>query len=137
MESRVDVPRKSNKRKNRWSDREDRYISTHRRDGYILISEGLSVFGRHRSPDAVKMHAKRALSLNLSKYPASGVRKCIECGRWETRPETQAGRAGFCIACWQRRKAEAYAEATDELRARREYDQQKKFRKTLNKKGHL
>ena len=51
------------------------------RDGYILISEGLSVFGRHRSPDAVKMHAKRALSLNLSKYPASGVRKCIECGK--------------------------------------------------------
>ena len=137
MESLVDVPRKSNKRKTRWSDREDRFISTHRRDGYILISEGLAAFGRERSPEAVKMHALRALGLKLAKYPASGVRKCIECGRWEARPETQAGRAGFCLACWQRRKTEAYAEATDELRASREYNQQKKFRKTLKKKGQL
>lgn len=137
MESRVDVPRKRNKRKTRWSDREDRFISTHRRDGYILISEGLAAFGRARSPEAVKMHAKRALGLKLAKYPASGVRKCIGCGKWEARPETQAGRAGFCIACWNRRKAEAFAEATDELRARREYDQQKKHRKTLRKRGEI
>lgn len=83
------------------------------------------------------MHAKRALGLRLAKYPASGVRKCIGCGKWEARPETQAGRAGFCIACWNRRKAEAFAEATDELRARREYDQQKKHRKTLKKRGEI
>ena len=137
MESPSNVPRLRYIRRTRWSDREERYISNHRRDGYLLISEGLSAWGCYRSPAAVKAHALRAMGLKLKRFPESGVRKCIECGRWEARPETQAGRAGFCLTCWQKRMTQAYAEATDELRARREYDQQKKFRKTLKKKGQL
>lgn len=123
-------------RKKRWSDSENRFISAHRADGYVLISEGLRALGYERSPDAVKKHAERALGIHLKLAPDGGARKCIECGRWDARPNTDAGRAGFCQACWERRKAQAYAEATDELRAKREYAREKKRRRDMLKKNN-
>ena len=137
MESNV-VPRQRNiRRSDAWSDREDRFISTHRKDGYVLIAEGLRAYGHDRSPNAVKAHARRALGLRLPKWPESGMRKCIACGRWDARPNTQAGRAGFCPTCWARRKADAYAESLGELDAIREYHRWRKYKRThLNgKKG--
>lgn len=122
------VHRKQNIRKKRWSDRENRFISTHRLDGYLLISEGLRGIGSERAPEAVRMHALRSLGIRLSKYPASGMRKCVSCGRWDARPNTEAGRAGFCQACWERRKAEAVREGRDEDSARREYQRVKRAR---------
>lgn len=119
----------------RWTDREDRYISTHRMDGYVLIAEGLSAIGPGRTPDAVRMHAWRKLRIALAKYPAGGMRKCIVCGRWYARPNTRAGKSGFCPSCWERRKAEAYEEATDELDSIRAYHRARKYRRTHGVKG--
>lgn len=120
--------------KKRWSDRENRYISAHRADGYELISEGLAAFGCERSPDAVKKHALRSLGIKLRRDPEHGMRKCIECGRWDARPSTRSGRAGFCPACWEKRKSAAYAEATDEMMAGKLYEREKKRRKDFIKK---
>lgn len=119
----------------RWTDREDRYISTHRMDGYVLIAEGLSAIGARRTPDAVRMHAWRKLGIALAKYPAGGMRKCIVCGRWYARPNTRSGKSGFCPSCWERRKAEAYDEATDELESIRAYQRAKKYRRTHGRNG--
>ena len=120
--------------KKRWSDRENRYISAHRADGYELISEGLAAFGCERTPDAVKKHALRSLGIKQRRDPEHGMRKCIECGRWDARPSTKAGRAGFCPACWEKRKSAAYAEATDEMMAGKLYEREKKRRKDFIKK---
>ncbi len=120
--------------KKRWSDRENRYISAHRADGYELISEGLAAFGCERTPDAVKKHALRSLGIKLRRDPERGMRKCIECGRWDARPSTRSGRAGFCPACWEKRKSAAYAEATDEMMAGKLYEREKKRRKDFIKK---
>lgn len=115
--------------KKRWSDAEDRFISSHRTDGYLLIAEGLEAQGRHRSPESVRLHARRDLGIRLGRYPDSGMRKCVDCGRWDARPGTQAGNAGFCPTCWTRRKTRAYLEGREEQDARREYEREKKRRR--------
>lgn len=123
-----------NIRKKPWSDREDRFISTHRRDGCILIAEGLKALGSERSCQAVRMHAKRRLGLKLGMYPDNGMRKCVVCGRWDARPNTHAGKAGYCPTCWKKRKAEAYAESVSELEAEKEYRRWVKHQKDLRKR---
>lgn len=132
MESSEDVPRE---RYRPWTDSEARFVSTHREDGYLLISEGLAGRGRRRSPGAVKVFALRRLGISLSKYPSSGMRKCVSCGQWDARPNTQAGRAGFCPTCWKRRKAAAMREGAAEHAADAEYDREKKARRARKKKG--
>lgn len=109
-------------------------IRQHREDGYLMISELMRGRGLDRSPEAVKVHARKHMGLRLSKYPKSGLRPCIECGRFAARPSTQAGRSGFCPSCWDKRKTEAYAEGTEEMRAKRSYDNERKYRKTLKRK---
>lgn len=125
MESPSLVPRKRDKF-TFWRDSEDRYISAHRMDGYLLIAEGLKSRGYNRTPEAVKKRASRALGIKLTKYPANGLRECIECGQWAARPNTVAGRAGFCPTCWTRRKTEALREGRAERRAIAEYEREKK-----------
>lgn len=120
--------------KKRWSDEEERVVRQHREDGYLMISEIMRGRGLDRSPEAVKMHAYKRMGLKLSKYPTGGLKPCIQCGRFAARPSTQAGRAGFCPSCWDKRKTEAYAEGTEELRAKRAYDNERKLRKTIKRK---
>ena len=95
-------------------------------DGYLLIAEGLKGRGYSRTPEAVKKRASRALGIKLTKYPKNGLRECIECGQWASRPNTVAGRAGFCPTCWTRRKTEALREGLAERRAIAEYEREKK-----------
>lgn len=109
----------------RWSDTERRFISTHRKDGYVLISEGLRGFGRDRTPDAVRMYALRRMGLTLAKWPEDGMRKCVQCGNWYARPNTTAGREGYCPTCWKRRQTEALREGRAERAANLEYDSTK------------
>lgn len=116
------------RRSDRWTDREDRYICAHRDDGYLLISEGLGAMGSERTPAAVKAHARRRLRIRLRRFPASGMRKCVVCGRWEARPSTPEGREGYCPSCWRRRLTEALSEGREELAARREYATTRKRR---------
>lgn len=123
------VKRARNKSTYFWRDAEDRYISQHRTDGYVLISEGLKGMGYYRSPEAVRMHAYRCLKFPLSKYPEHGVRKCAECGCYDARPGTVAGRAGFCPTCWTKRKAQAMREGRSERAAESEYQREKKKRR--------
>lgn len=119
------VPRKRDK-SFFWRDAEDRYISAHRMDGYLLISEGLKGRGYYRTPEAVKKHAGR-IGIKLARYPENGLRECIECGQWAARPNTVAGRAGFCPTCWTRRKTDALREGRAEKRAAMEYEREKKL----------
>lgn len=112
----------------RWRDTEDRFIKAHRADGCFLLSEGLKGRGYDRTPEAIKKHARRQLGMTLSMYPVNGYRKCVRCGRWDARPNTQAGRAGFCLACWNRRKSEAIREGRDEKITNAEYQRLKKSR---------
>lgn len=123
------VKRARNKSTYFWRDAEDRYISQHRTDGYVLISEGLKGMGYYRSPEAVRMHAYRCLKFPLSKYPEHGVHKCVECGCYDARPGTVAGRAGFCPTCWTKRKAQAMREGRSEHAAESEYQREKKKRR--------
>lgn len=132
MDSRSVIPR-TRDNSYFWRDSEDRYISTHRKDGCILIAEGLEGRGYHRTPEAIKKRAKRHLKINIPMYPENGMRKCICCGRWDARDNTQGGRAGFCPACWARRKAEAMREGRDERRAESEYQREKKRRRSERK----
>ena len=78
---------------------------------------------------AVRMHAYRCLKFPLSKYPEHGVRKCVECGCYDARPGTVAGRAGFCPTCWTKRKAQAMREGRSERAAESEYQREKKKRR--------
>lgn len=117
-----------------WRTCEDRYIVTHRLDGYLLIAESMKGRGYNRTPEAIKKRAQRVLGINLSKYPVSGMRKCIVCGQWEVRPNSHAGRAGFCPACWRRRQAEAIREGTAERAAEAEYQKVKKRRRDERKR---
>lgn len=122
--------RRLNKRSDCWTDRENRYVSTHRTDGYELVSEGLRALGCDRTPQAVKAHARRDLKIPLRRWPDDGRRRCVLCGRWYARPNTAAGRAGFCPTCWELRKTDAYREANSELAARRAYQRERKFKRT-------
>lgn len=133
MESHVKDPSKRVICKKRWSDEEERVVSQHRMDGYVMISELMRGRGMDRTPEAVKVHARKAMGLRLAKYPEGDLRPCVECGRFAARPNTHAGRAGFCPSCWERRKTKAYAEGTEELRAAREYACEKKRRKDLKR----
>lgn len=112
-----------------WRSDEDRYIRTHRLDGYLLISESMKGRGWNRSPEAIKKHAKRVLGINLSKYPHTGMQRCVSCEKWEVRPNSRAGQMGLCPACWRRRQAEAIREGMDEKRAETEYQREKKRRR--------
>lgn len=112
-----------------WRSDEDRYIRTHRLDGYLLISESMKGRGWNRSPEAIKKHAKRVLGINLSKYPHTGMQRCVSCGKWEVRPNSRAGQMGLCPACWRRRQAEAIREGMDEKRAETDYQREKKRRR--------
>lgn len=116
-------------RSDRWTDAEDRFVKAHRLDGYLLISEGLAGRGYDRTPDAVRYRAYRKWGVRLAKYPVGGMRKCVACGRWEARPNTVPGRAGYCEACWKRRKAQAMREGADERDAENEYQREKKARR--------
>lgn len=109
-----------------WREAENRFISAHRDDGYLLISEGLRGRGYLRTPDAVRVHAERALGIHLSKYPASGLKPCIQCQRYYARPNTVGGRAGFCPTCWRKRQAQAFREGRAEHQAESEYQREKK-----------
>lgn len=117
-----------------WKDAEDRYISAHRADGYVLISEGLKGRGFDRTPDAVRVRARRKLGVNLKRYPED-MEPCVCCGKWYARPGTRAGRAGFCPSCWNRRKAAAIREGREEAATEREYQREKKRRRDARKKG--
>ena len=117
-----------------WRTCEDRYIVTHRLDGYLLIAESMKGRGYARSPEAIKKRAQRVLGINLSKYPASGMRKCVACGQWEVRPNSHAGRMGFCPACWRKRQAEAIREGAAERAAEAEYQKEKKRRRDERKR---
>lgn len=132
MNARGVVPRK--KDNYFWRTCEDRYIVTHRLDGYLLIAESMKGRGYHRSPEAIKKRAQRVLGINLSKYPATGMRKCIVCGQWEVRPNSHAGRAGFCPTCWRKRQAEAIREGAMERAAEAEYQKEKKRRRDERKR---
>lgn len=118
----------------RWTDAERRFISAHRSDGYVLISEGLSGFGYDRSPMAVRLFARRCMGLNLRKWPANGMEKCVCCGRWYARPDTNAGREGYCPTCWRKRQTEAMREGSAERAALRDYDRVKHDRKRRKEK---
>ena len=133
VESGVVVPRK---RDNSyfWRSDEDRYIRTHRMDGYLLLSEMMTGRGWPRSPESIKKHAKRKLGINLSKYPESGMHRGISCGKWDVRPNSHAGRMGLCPACWRRRQAEAIREGMDEKKAEAEYQREKKRRRDARKR---
>ena len=119
------------KRSDHWTDDEDRFIKSHRLDGYLLIAEGMAGRGYDRTPDAVRFRAYRKWGIRLAKYPVGGMRKCVSCGRWDARPNTASGRAGFCEACWKRRKAQAMREGADERAAENEYQREKKARGKL------
>lgn len=134
VESPSNAPRKRSKCKKRWTDDEERIVRQHREDGYLMISELMRGRGLDRSPVSVKSHAIKKMGLKLPKYPVGGLKPCVSCGRFAARPSTQAGRAGFCPSCWDRRKADAYAEGTEELRAKHAYDNERKYRKTLKRK---
>lgn len=112
-------------RPRRWSDAERRFVSQHRMDGYVLISEGLRGAGFDRTPHAVRMFAAREMGLRLAKYPAGGMTRCVECGRWYARPNTKGGREGFCPTCWKRRQLDAMREGAAERAAAVEYDNEK------------
>lgn len=116
------------KRSGHWTDDEDRFLKAHRLDGYLLIAEGLAGRGYERTPDAVRYRAYRKWGIRLAKYPVGGMRKCIACGKWDARPNTASGRAGFCEACWKRRKAQAMREGAEERSAENEYQRAKKSR---------
>lgn len=115
-------------KKKRWSDTENRIARAHADDGYLLIAETLAAQGYERTPESVRHHMRRDLGIGVRKYPSSGNRKCVSCGKWDARPGTQAGNAGFCPTCWERRKHEAYLEGREELSARRAYRREKKHR---------
>lgn len=134
VESHSNDPRSRVILKKRWSDEEERVVRQHREDGYVMISELMRGRGMDRSPEAVKRHALKYMGLRLPKYPREGLRRCVACGRFAARPSTQSGRAGFCPSCWDRRKAEAYAEGTEEMRAKLAYDRERKRRKDMKRK---
>ena len=60
------------------------------------------------------------------------MRKCVECGCYDARPGTVAGRAGFCPTCWTKRKAQAMREGRSERAAESEYQREKKKRRKRN-----
>lgn len=99
-----------------WTDAEDRYIVSHRDDGAYLVAEALG-----RSASAVRHRASR-LGVRLA-YRKLG--RCPVCGIRLVRPGTYAGRHGMCLACWERRKADAIRERRVEQDAVREYDREK------------
>ena len=57
------VKRARNKSTYFWRDAEDRYISQHRTDGYVLISEGLKGMGYYRIPRARRAQVRRVRML--------------------------------------------------------------------------
>lgn len=123
-------PGKSKTPEPRWSDRENRFISVHRTDGYELIAEGLRAMGGRRTPDAVKVHARRSLGIRLKRWPEDGRRRCVKCGTWFARPNHAGGRQGFCPTCWQLMKNDAFREANAELEAKRAYQRERKYKRT-------
>lgn len=134
MDSVSNDPREKVICKKRWSDAENRIVRAHAADGYMLVAETLAAQGYDRSPESVRIHARRDLGIPIGKYPDSGMRRCVSCGRWDARPGTQAGNAGFCPSCWERRKTRAYLEGKDELSARQEYNREKKRRRDERKR---
>lgn len=101
-----------------------RYLSTHRADGAELIANVLG-----RTPLSVRVKAAR-LRISLEH---KAMTLCPFCGTYFVR-DNNAGRHGMCIACWERRKAEAMEEQAAELRERKRYDAAKKAKRVQARK---
>lgn len=100
-----------------WTSADERYLRQHRTDGAALLSCALG-----RSRRAVEVMASR---LGISLRPSTGG-VCSVCGCYEVRPHTDAGRAGMCPVCWERRKAKAMEERNAMREAMRAYEAAKK-----------
>lgn len=108
-----------------WTFAEVRYLKQHRTDGAELIAEALG-----RSVSSVQAKACAA-GVSLMYRPGD---MCPVCGLHSLREGTLAAKHGMCIACWERRKADAMEEQAAELRERKRYDAAKKAKRVQARK---
>lgn len=108
--------------------RGERYLVSHRADGYALMAHVLG-----RSEKAVRRQAEK-MGVRVRRAPELGE-ICPICGEHRVRSGARAAQVVVCPLCWEREKTDAMVERARTLEQRRRYDAAKKSMRVSRRLG--